>query len=76
MPCKLLMQKKCCSILFYSFLVSWKTSPSDHVIPKTKQYVASKSFLDFSFAEELETGREFEVELLYFNIFFVNKVYI
>ena len=62
------------SILFYS--VSLKTSPSDHAIPKTKQYVASDIFLDFSFAEDLETGREFKVELLYFDMLFPNTFYI
>ena len=46
------------------------------MIPKTKQYVASEICLDFSFAEELEAGREFEVELLYFNMLFANKFYI
>ena len=39
---------------------------------KTKQYIASQ-LLDFSFADEPETGREFEVELLHFDMFFTNK---
>ena len=33
-------------------------------------------FLDFSFAEESETGREFEVQMLYFDMLFTNNVYI
>ena len=33
-------------------------------------------FLDFSFAEESETGREFEVQMLYFDMLFNNNVYI
>ena len=33
-------------------------------------------FLDFSFAEESETRKEFEVQMLYFDMLFTNNVYI
>ena len=57
-------------------LVWLKTSPSDHVISKTLNktvYVASYILLYSSFAEEPETGREFELELLHFDTLFTNK---
>ena len=57
-------------------MVWLKTSPSDHVISKTLNktvYVASYIVLYSSFAEEPETGREFELELLHFDTLFTNK---
>lgn len=44
------------------------TSPPDHVISKTKQYVAKYILLEFNFADVPKTAREFEVELLYFDM--------
>ena len=40
------------------------------------EYSVSYILLDFGFAEEPETGREFKVELLYFDMLFINKFYI